>query len=123
MEDQNALRKYQITFMYWSTQATHSFPELIQDTDRNLSWSYRLDYVYFIMILNKKYAAIAILPGNPRCKLDLPKAFIFIFFLSSDTKDPSRIFLGSILYTYITAKKLGTQRITSTISSHRRTTA
>ena len=75
------------------------------------------DYVYFFMLLSKKYVAIAFLPRHPWGKLDLPTTFIFVLFLSSDTEDPSPIFLGSILHVYIDAKKLGTQGITSTISS------
>lgn len=71
------------------------------------------DYVYFIMLLSKKYVATAFLPQHPCGKLDLPTTFIFIFSLSSYTEDPSPILLGSTLHTYIAAKKLGTQGITS----------
>lgn len=71
------------------------------------------DYVYFIMLLSKKYVATAFLPQHPWGKLDLPTTFIFIFFLSSYTDDPSPILLGSTLHMYIAAKKLGTQGITS----------
>lgn len=99
--------------MYWSTLATHLLPELIQDVDFNLVYSNSLDYVCFIMILNKRYIAITFLPGHHRGKLDLPEAFIFILFLSSDVK---RSFTH--LQVYMTAKKLGTQGITSTLSSH-----
>lgn len=55
-----------------------------------------MDYVYFLMILNKKYVATTFLPRHQWGKLDLPKAFICIFFLSSNTKDSSPIFLEAI---------------------------
>lgn len=65
------------------------------------------------MILNRKYyVAIAFLPRHQWGKLDLPKAFICISFLSSDTKDPPSIFLEArLLQVYMAAEKLGTQGI------------
>lgn len=96
--------------MYWSTLATHLPPEFIQGVDFNLVCSQGLDSVYFIMILNKRYVAIAFLSEHQRSKLDLPRAFIFTLFLSSDTNDPSPIFLGSIFYKYIWLPRSGALR-------------